>query len=75
MSITKDEIRKFRVVVTEKQKSQSLEAKCVSQKERLKIVEDTVERLWTIPCDELNFSIILGTGGWGYVTELVMVII
>ena len=50
-------------LAAEKQKSQSLE-------ERLKTVEDTVERLWAIPRDEVNLSNkILGTGGWGYVTE------
>ena len=49
---------------------QSLEAKCNSQEERLRTVEDTVERLWAIPRDEINLSNkILGTGGWGYVTE------
>ena len=57
-------------LAAEKQKSQSLEAKCNSQEERLRTVEDTVERLWAIPRDEINLSNkILGTGGWGYVTE------
>ena len=57
-------------LAAEKQKSQSLEAQCNSQEERLKTVEDTVERLWAIPRDEINLSNkILGTGGWGYVTE------
>ena len=57
-------------LAAEKQKSQSLEAKYHSQEERLKTVEDTVERLWAIPRDEINLSNkILGTGGWGYVTE------
>ena len=38
--------------------------------ERLKAVEDTVERLWAISRDEVLLSNrILGTGGWGYVTE------
>ena len=38
--------------------------------ERLKRLEDTVERLWAIPRDEVLLSNnILGTGGWGYVTE------
>ena len=38
--------------------------------ERLKAVEDTVERLWAISRDEVFLSNrILGTGGWGYVTE------
>ena len=38
--------------------------------ERLKAVEDTVKRLWTISRDELIISSnILGTGGWGYVKE------
>ena len=57
-------------LAAEKQKSQSLEAKCNSQEERLRTVEDTVERLWAISRDEINLSNkILGTGGWGYVTE------
>ena len=57
-------------LAAEKQKSQSLEGKCNSQEERLRTVEDTVERLWAIPRDEINLSNkILGTGGWGYVTE------
>ena len=38
--------------------------------ERLKAVEDTVERLWAISRDEILLSNnILGTGGWGYVTQ------
>ena len=38
--------------------------------ERLKRLEDTVERLWAISRDEVRLSNnILGTGGWGYVTE------
>ena len=38
--------------------------------ERLKRLEDTVERLWAISRDEVLLSSnILGTGGWGYVTE------
>ena len=38
--------------------------------ERLKRLEDTVERLWAISRDEIIFSNnMLGTGGWGYVTE------
>ena len=50
-------------LAAEKQKSQSLE-------ERIRTVEDTVERLWAISRDEINLSNkILGTGGWGYVTE------
>ena len=57
-------------LAAEKQKSQSLEAKCNSQEGRLRAVEDTVERLWAISRDEINLSNkILGTGGWGYVTE------
>ena len=57
-------------LAAEKQKVQSLEARCNSQEERLKGVEDTVERLWAISRDEINLSNkILGTGGWGYVTE------
>ena len=57
-------------LAAEKQKLQSLEARCNSQEERLSTVEDTVERLWAIPRDEINLSNnILGTGGWGYVKE------
>ena len=57
-------------LAAEKQNSQSLEAQCNSQEERLRTVEDTVERLWAIPRDEINLSNkTLGTGGWGYVTE------
>ena len=66
-------------IQAERHKSQSLEAKCFSQEERLKTMEDTVERLWALSCDknlwtisrdEINSSNkILGTGGWGYVTE------
>ena len=38
--------------------------------ERLQRLEDTVERLWAISRDEVLLSSnILGTGGWGYVTE------
>ena len=38
--------------------------------ERLKRLEDTVKRLWAISRDEVLLSNnILGTGGWGYVTE------
>ena len=54
-------------LTTEKQ---SLEAKCNSQEERLKAIEDTVERLWAISRDDITLSNeILGTGGWGYVKE------
>ena len=57
-------------LAAEKQKSQQLQAKCDSQEVRLKTVEDTVERLWAISRDEISLSNkILGTGGWGYVTE------
>ena len=57
-------------LTAEKQKSQSLEAKFNTAEERLKAVEDTVERLWAISRDEIALSNkILGTGGWGYVTE------
>ena len=71
-------------LATEEQKSAALErrcetletflaaseAKCNSQEERLKTVEDTVERLWAISRDEITLSNnILGTGGWGYVKE------
>ena len=38
--------------------------------ERLKRLEDTVEGLWAISRDEIILSNnMLGTGGWGYVTE------
>ena len=62
----------------EKTKTQFLETKChylentviVNLLERLKAVEDTVERLWAISRDEVILSNnILGTGGWGYVKE------
>ena len=57
-------------LAAEKQKSQTLEEKYNSQEERLKAIEDTVERLWAISRDEITLSNkILGTGGWGYVTE------
>ena len=42
----------------------------LQDEERLKRLEDTVERLWAISRDEVLLSNnILGTGGWGYVTE------
>ena len=54
----------------EKQKSQLLETQCNNQEERLRTLEDTVERVWVIPRDDISLSNkILGTGGWGYVTE------
>ena len=57
-------------IAAEKHKSKSLESKCFNQEERLKAMEDTVERLWTISRDEITLSNkILGTGGWGYVIE------
>ena len=38
--------------------------------EQIKGLQDTVERLWAISRDEVILSNnILGTGGWGYVTE------
>ena len=38
--------------------------------DRIKTLEDTVERLWAVSRDELQLSNnILGTGGWGYVKE------
>ena len=59
------------LLAAEKQKSQSLEEKCNNQEERLRTVEDAVERLWTISRDEITLSNkILGTGGWGYVKEV-----
>ena len=57
-------------LAAEKQTSLLLDAKYRSQEERLKTVEDTVERLWAVSRDEINFSNkIIGTGGWGYVTQ------
>jgi len=54
-------------LAAEKLKVQSLGS---THEERLKGVEDTVERLWAISRDEINLSNnILGTGGWGYVKE------
>ena len=62
----------------EKNKSHFLEERCnhlehtviANLMERLKAIEDTVERLWAISRDELILSNrILGTGAWGYVTE------
>ena len=53
------------------QKCQYLENTVVTNLlERLQRLEDTVERLWAISRDEILLSNnILGTGGWGYVTE------
>ena len=51
---------------------EELEMRCSSQEVRLKRVEDTytLEELWAISRDEIILSNkILGTGGWGYVTE------
>ena len=46
------------------------EQKTNSLLDRIKTLEDTVERLWAISRDELQLSNnILGTGGWGYVKE------
>ena len=68
-------------LTNEEQKSTALERRCESLElsqgadvqsleERLKTVEDTVERMWAISRDEINLtSNILGTGGWGYVKE------
>ena len=62
----------------EKRESQVFQQKCdylentviPSLLERLKAVEDTVERLWAISQDEAVLSNkMLGTGGWGYATE------
>jgi len=51
----------------EQQRSQS---RYQDHEERLKEVEDTVQQLWSISRDEVNLtSKIIGTGGWGYVTE------
>ena len=54
-------------LAAEQQKSQS---RYQNHEERLKEVEDTVEQLWSISRDEVNLTNkIIGTGGWGYVTE------
>ena len=54
-------------VAAEQQRSQS---RYQNHEERLKEVEDTVEQLWSISRDEVNLTKeIIGTGGWGYVTE------
>jgi len=40
--------------------------------DRIKTLEDTVERLWAISRDETQLSTnILETGGWGYVKEAI----
>ena len=57
-------------LAAEKEVSLVLQAKCVSQEERLRTMEDTVEQLWTISRDEIDLSNeTLGEGGWGYVKE------
>ena len=54
-------------LAAEQQRSQS---RYQNHEERLKEVEDTVEQLWSISRDEVNLTNkIIGTGGWGYVTE------
>ena len=54
-------------LAAEQQKSQS---RYQNHEERLKQVEDTIEQLWSISRDEVNLTNkIIGTGGWGYVTE------
>ena len=54
-------------MAAEQQRSQS---RYQNHEERLKEVEDTVEQLWSISRDEVNLTNkIIGTGGWGYVTE------
>ena len=54
-------------LTAEQQRSQS---RYQNHEERLKEVEDTVEQLWSISRDEVNLTNkIIGTGGWGYVTE------
>ena len=54
-------------LAAEQQRSQS---RYLNHEERLKEVEDTVEQLWSISREEVNLTNkIIGTGGWGYVTE------
>ena len=75
----KEETEKLKKELSiERNKSEVLQQKCnylestiiASLLERLKGLEDTVERLWAISRDELALDYkILGTGGWGYVTE------
>ena len=66
---------------TEKETSQALQAKChylentviaglIQRMETLEVAVQAVERLWVVSRDEVYLSnTILGTGGWGYVTE------
>jgi len=54
--------------------NQSLQAALTAEQQktndRIKTLEDTVERLWAISRDEIQLSTnILGTGGWGFVKE------
>ena len=77
--VEKEQTKRLREELNiEKSKSQLLQQKCdylentimSNLLERLKAVEDTVERLWAISRDEVLLSSnILGTGGWGYVKE------
>ncbi|XP_065889972.1 probable serine/threonine-protein kinase DDB_G0271682 [Dysidea avara] len=54
-------------LAAEQQRSQS---RYQNHEERLIEVEDIVEQLWSISRDEVNLTNkIIGTGGWGYVTE------
>ena len=86
LHIEKEKAAKFQDELNaEKAKSELLQQNCQLMKqrchylentvianllERLKAVEDTVERLWAISRDEVLLSNnILGTGGWGYVKE------
>ena len=79
MEVEKEQTKRLQEELNiEKTKSELLQQRCdflentviANLLERLKAVEDTVERLWAISRDEVLLSNnILGTGGWGYVTE------
>ena len=79
LEVEKEQTKKLREELNiEKTKSELLQQRCdflentviANLLERLKAVEDTVERLWAISRDEVLLSNnILGTGGWGYVKE------
>ena len=78
LDVEKEQTKKLQEELTsEKAKAHLLEqnrsvdnAAIMNLVERVKGLEDTVERLWAISRDEVLLSNkILGTGGWGYVTE------
>ena len=79
LEVEKEQARQLQEELSaEKNKSHFLEERCnhlehtviANLQERLKAIEDAVERLWAISRDELILgNKMLGTGGWGYVTE------